>query len=894
VTIASGTRLGPYEILSAIGAGGMGEVYKATDTRLDRTVAIKVLPEHVAADLDLKQRFEREAKTLAALSHPHICPVFDVGSQNGIDFLVMEYLEGDTLEQRLKKGALPLDQALQTGIQIADALAAAHRAGIVHRDLKPGNVMLTKSGAKLLDFGLAKTGAPAVAGSLSMLPTTPPNLTAQGSILGTFQYMAPEQLEGQEADARTDIFAFGVVLYEMVTAKKAFEGKSQASLIAAILGAEPPTITTFVPAAPIELDRLVKACLIKESADRWQTAQDLVRELHWIRGTAGRARTSGTENGPFWRREWVLASAAIIAAVAFMGALVPAIAHWREPPTQESEMRFEVLTEPRFDDTVVISPDGRLLAFDGLADGKWQLWIRPLDSITARPIPGTDGAVYPFWSPDSGSLAFFAEGKLKRISISGGPAQTLASAPEPRGGTWGSDNTIVFAPVISGPLYRVPASGGDTASATRLQAGQVSHRFPYLLPDGRHVLYFTQSRGVADAMYVSALDGSLDKRLFDAASGAVYARPGILLFRRQQALVAQRFDPRQLSIVGDAFPVADVAGSGPNAGSIAASSSNSGTVVFRARTEQGGGRQLIWFDRSGRNLGVVGGTSLGPINVPDLSPAGDRVALHTTMNGNVDVWVIDVARGFRSRLTTDVQADQSPVWSPDGNQIIFSSARGGSFDLYRTSSLGDGSEELLLENPGTTTPTSWSSDGRSLLYSQLNPETGFDLYVLPLVGDRKPVVFANRPYDEENGQFSKDMRWIAYESNESGQFEVFVQSYPGPRGKWQISTDGGRSPRWREDGRELYYVTADGSLMGVPIRVSADGTEIESSSPVPLLRGQLRVTPRTTASRGNYAAASDGQRFLMTVPLAEAPTPITVILNWAAAFDGDAARRLAE
>ena len=885
MALGPGVRLGPYEVTALLGAGGMGRVYKAVDTRLDRTVAIKVLPDHVASDPQSQQRFEREAKSLAALSHSHICPVFDVGHQDGTDFLVMEFLDGETLEQRLARGAIPLGQALQVAIEIADALAAAHRVGIVHRDLKPGNIMLTRAGAKLLDFGLAKTHAPAAAGSLSMLPTTPPGLTQQGAILGTFQYMAPEQLEGHEADARTDIFAFGAIVYEMVTGKKAFDGKSQASLIAAILGADPPSLSTLVPVAPLELDRLVKACLAKEPAERWQTARDLIRELNWIRETAGRSRPSGSEVEPPWRRGWVIGGSAIVAALILAAALVPAIAHLREAPsTQPPEMRFEIVTEPRFDDTVVISPDGKLLAFDGLADNKWQLWVRPIDSLTARPIPGTDGAIYPFWSPDSRSLGFFADGKLKRISISGGPAQTLASAPEPRGGSWGPDGTIVFAPVLTGPLYGVPASGGETKAATSLQAGQVSHRFPSLLPDGRHVLYLTQTRGLADGVSISALDGSLDKRLVDAASGAVYASPGILLFRRQQALVAQRFDPQALTVVGDSFPVADVAGTGPNAGSIAASSSNSGTVVFRARTEQGGARQLIWFDRSGRNLGVVGAAALGTINVPDVSPAGDRVAVHMTTNGNIDVWVVDLARGFRSRLTTDAQADQSPVWSPDGSQIIFSSTRAGSFDLYRTSSLGNGPEELLLENPGTTTPTSWSSDGRSLLYSQLNAASGFDLYVLPLVGDRKPVVVANRTYDEENGQFSKDMRWIAYESNESGKFEVFVQPYPGGGAKWQISTNGGRAPRWRADGRELFYVTPDGTLMGVPLRVSADGSRIESSIPVPLVRGQISVTSRTTATRGQYAASPDGQRFLLVVPLAEAPAPITVILNWAAAL----------
>ena len=449
MALAPGTRLGPYEVLSALGAGGMGEVYKATDIRLSRTVAIKVLPEHVASNPDLKQRFEREAKTLAALSHPHICPIHDVGNQNGIDFLVMEYLDGETLEQRLKKGALPLDQALQIGIQIAEALAVAHRAGIVHRDLKPGNIMLTKSGAKLLDFGLAKAGAPPVAGSLSMLPTTPPNLTAQGTILGTFQYMAPEQLEGQEADARTDIFAFGAVLYEMVTGKKAFEGKSQASLIHSIMGVDPPPMYSLQPLTPPVLEHVVHCCLAKDADDRWQSASDVMRELKWIVETDAQLSTAAQSQAPaFRRRERIVwASALGFVMLIAAGAVVWMRAAAAVVPSPET--RLEITTPPTSDPiSFAISPDGRRLVLVASGDGQPRLWLRPLDATATQPLAGTEAASFPFWSPDSRSIAFFANGKLKRLDIGSGPPQVIADALAGRGRAWSDDGTILFCPPI--------------------------------------------------------------------------------------------------------------------------------------------------------------------------------------------------------------------------------------------------------------------------------------------------------------------------------------------------------------------------------------------------------------------------------------------------------------
>ncbi|MGE3843632.1 MAG: protein kinase [Vicinamibacterales bacterium] len=880
---APGVRIGAYEIVELLGEGGMGEVYKALDTRLDRSVAIKVLPEHLAADAELLQRFKREARALAALSHPHICQIYDVGSHNGVHYLVMEYVEGETLAQRLTQGALPLDRALPLAIQVADALDKAHRTGIVHRDLKPANVMLTKAGVKLLDFGLAKLAPQSESlgrGRLSEVSTGHAPLTGTGSILGTFHYMAPEQLDGGNVDARADIFSFGALVYEAITGRRAFEGASQASVIAAILERTPPPLSALMPVVPKALDRIITTCLAKDPDDRWQTARDVSRELRWLASgvTAPEAVPVAVRRAP--PRRGVLIAGIGLLTAALVAALVPAIAHWREVKVPAQEVRFRVDVAPRFDDTVVISPDGRMLAFDGIVDGKWQLWVRPLDSLEARPLNGTDGAIYPFWSPDSRSLGFFADGKLKRISVDGGPPQTLAAAPEPRGGTWGRDGVIVFAPSLSGGLARVPAAGGEVAAATTLRSGEISHRFPAFLPDGRHVLFLTAMSNAPSALFVGAVGDELHKRLFTSESTAIYSSNGYVLFRREGALVAQRFSLASLDVEGDPLPVSDRVGSGPNIGSVAVSASDSGAIVFRDREGQGGPRRLVWFDRTGRELGELPGELVGPVNSPDLSPDGQQVAFHTTFTANIDVFIANLARGTRSRLTTGVSADQFPIWSPDGRSIVFNSQRRGSFDLYRLPPGGDVEPEVLLENPGTTMPSSWSPDGRLILYTQLHSDTGFDVYALPLDGDRTPAAVAKRPHDEANAQLSKDMRWVAYESNESGRFEIVVQPFGGAGPKWQVSTDGGQAPRWRADGRELFYVTPDGTLMGVPMEPSSDGTSMQSGTAVPLVKGQVWVRANTTAARGQYAVTPDGLRFLAVVSNDEMPPAITVVLNW--------------
>ena len=761
MSLTPGTRLGPYELASLIGSGGMGEVYKARDTRLDRTVAIKVLPEALAADPQFRERFDREARTISSLNHPHICILHDVGHQDGTDYLVMEYLEGETLADRLKKGALPLDPAFRYAIEMADALDTAHRAGITHRDLKPGNIMLTKSGSKLLDFGLAKTGAtPASAlAGVSAAPTRE-GLTAQGAILGTFQYMAPEQLEGKDADARTDIFAFGAVVYEMLTGKKAFEGKSHASLIGAILKDTPPPISTIQPLTPPALDRVVKKCLAKEPDERWQSANDLRDEVKWIVEGAPAPTAITVTRGARSRERFAWIATALAVAVA--GAL--AVPYLRTPAAAP-EMRLEITT-PSTSSPVsfAISPDGRRLVFAASGEGQPRLWLRPLDMATAQPLSGTEGAIYPFWSPDSRSIGFFAEGKLKRLDVGGGLPQVLADA-SPRGGSWNADGVIVFTRTGLGPLFRVPGSGGEAVAVTRLSAGQGSHRFPHFLPGGRQFLFYAQGTVESHGIYLGSLDSPEAKRVMASDTAGAYAPNGWLLFVRAGTLLAQRFDLARGELTGDPITVADPVGteSGVNIGALSVSAA--GLVAYRS----GGSnrRQLAWFDRSGKLLGAMGPPDES-LSGPSLSPDGRRVAAHRTVQSNADIWLLDATR--TTRFTFDTGLDRFPVWSPDGSRIVFDSNRKGHRDLYQRPTSGAASEQLLIESPQDKFLPEWSPDGRFIIYASNDPKTAWDIWILPLQGDRKAFAFLKTSFNESSGVFSPDGRWVAYASNESGRY----------------------------------------------------------------------------------------------------------------------------
>jgi Tol biopolymer transport system component len=890
----------------------MGEVYKARDTRLDRIVAIKVLPEILAGDPQFRERFEREARAISQLTHPHICTLHDIGRQDLTDFLVMEYLEGETLAERLAKGALPLDQALTIAIQITSALDAAHRAGIVHRDLKPGNIMLTKAGAgatrqgsphaKLLDFGLAKASAPAVAGTgLSMLPTTPPGLTVQGAILGTFQYMAPEQLEGREADMRTDIFAFGAVLYEMLTGKKAFEGKSHASLIGAILKDEPPPISTVQPLSPAALDRVVRKCLAKDPETRWHSTHDLHDELTWIAEASSQVAlvAPAARRGSGGRVAWALGAMAVLA----IGALaIPATLYVRRPVSEPVVTRFDVVTPPTGDAfSFALSHDGRQLAFVANGERGRQLWLRPLDDVRAQPLPGTEGAEYPFWAPDGRAIGFFADGKLKRIDLmTGGTALVLADAAVGRGGTWNPDGVIVFAPGGSDPLMRVAATGGTAAPVTRSVALQGGHRWPQFLPDGRRFLFsITVGQPHTQGIYVGSLDGGEPTRVMPAETAGAFAAPGYLLLVSQGVLAAYPFDAVRATVVNQPMRVAQAVGTDDGAFHSAFSVSAAGVLAHRAGA--GSRRQLVWVDRAGRVDAIGPQDESGPAN-PDLAPDGQRVSVNRGVQGNFDVWLIEVGRGVPSRFTFDVAIDSGALWSPDGSHIVFRSARNGVYDLFEKPASSGADEHPLFVTSQSKAAQDWSRDGRFLLYSTQGPKTGSDLWALPLTGDRpspgsgrpesvegrKPFAVLQSSFDEIEGQFSPDGRWLAYASNESGRYEIYIRTFPDAGVKRQVSVAGGVQPRWKRDGHELFYVAPDTRLMAVPIRLAPDPHTLEAGAPVALFPTRLatggNVVGTGFLARPQYAVAPDG-RFLMNVAADEAVTsPITIVQNWTAAL----------
>ncbi len=877
MTIAAGTRLGPYEVVSPIGAGGMGEVYRARDTRLARDVAVKVLPSHLSSSEEMRQRFEREAKAISQLSHAHICALYDVGREGEIEYLVMEYLEGETLSDRLSKGPLPLEQTLRYGIEIADALDKAHRQGIVHRDLKPGNVMLTKSGVKLLDFGLAKAVAPVGGQSgATSLPTmaggTPQNLTEAGTILGTFQYMAPEQLEGKEADARSDIFSFGAVLYEMATGNKAFSGKSQASLIGSILRDDPPAISEVVPMTPPAFNRVVKTCLAKDPEDRFQTAHDVKLQLAWVAEGGSQA---GLPAPVVARRKNREKLAWAVAALALVAAGLAAWGYVRRAPAPALMARFDVAAPEDLTsiDMPRVSPDGRYIAFNATdASGKTRIWVRPLNALSARALEGTDGTTRPFWSPDSKFLAFFAEGKLKKVEVTGGPPQKICDAPTGADGSWSSEGVILFDGVTGDPIQRVSAAGGTPAVEVKPDPARKETQvaWPEFLPDGKHFLYMASGQKPEDNLYRIGSLGSKESRAVAPAQTLItYAPPGYLLFVRDKTLVAQRFDLSSLKTLGEPAPVAEKIGT-DSVGLARFSVSRNGVLAYRTGDS---GDRLLWLDRGGKELETAGGT--GEYGDPALSQKGDRLAFDVvdSRSGKLDIWVRDLVRGVNSRFTFSAGNNICPSWSPDGSKIVFSSDRGGTFGLFEKPASGQGEEKLLLKEEGRLIARDWSRDGKYIAYSRRGKE-GWDILALPTLGDRKSIPLAQSPFNENVPSFSPDGRFVAYQSNESGRAEIYVQTFPDPSGKWQVSTAGGVDATWRSDGREIFYRAPDQKLMAVEIQV---GESFQAGIPRALFSG--RVPPG--ASRNRYVAAADGQRFLFVSPLGrEAMTPTTVMLHW--------------
>jgi Tol biopolymer transport system component len=828
----------------------------------------------------------------------------------------MEYLEGETLARRLEKGALPVEQVLRYGMEVADALDKAHRRGVVHRDLKPGNIMLTpQRGAKVLDFGLAKSPpAPGVgAVAVSEAPTESAALTADGPIVGTFQYVSPEQLGGKEADTRSDIFSFGAVLYEMATGKMAFSGKTLYSVAAAILEREPESMAVVQPMTPPALQRLVKRCLVKDPEDRWQTAHDLAVELKWIAeagSQAGVAAPVVSRHKVRARVAWGVAVVSLVLAAAFAIAYIRQIAASRRAgPIRSHILPAENVTFA-FGGPVggaVLSPDGTRLVFPGRdASRRGALWVLPLDSFSARRLEGTEDASYPFWSPESRTIGFFAGGKLKRIDASGGPAQTICDAPLGRGGAWSERDVIVFAPGARSGLSRVPATGGMPAQITRphQSQGDFSHRWLTFLPDGRHLLFWGGNPLATSApnygIFLLALDSTEPKFLVQADSSALYAPPGYLLYLRDETLMAQRFDAGSLSLRGDAFPIAERVWStgGYRLGLFTVSR----TGLLAYETGQEVNSQFLWVDARGNKLGTAG--EPGSQTFPALSPDGGRLAyaMQDPQSNNVDIWVMDLARGVRTRFTFDAAADELPVWSPGGGRIVFGSNRKGHHDLYVKNASGAASEELLYESDGPKFPTDWSRDGRFIAFNSLDPKgkTNWDIWVLPLFGDRKPFPYLQTEFNEVAATFSPDGHWLAYQSNETGSYEVYVAPFPGgggappggltavkplgetgsgPQGgKWQVSQGGGVQPAWKRGGSSLFYLAPGAKLMEVSVKEK--GSAVEIGGPHQLFQIPLQwVGPFDRA----YTVAPNGQRFLVnTVQQGSASEPLTLITNWTA------------
>jgi eukaryotic-like serine/threonine-protein kinase len=874
VALLPSTRLGPYQVTASIGRGGMGEVYCARDTRLDRTVAIKVVGS-APATLDAAANLEREARAVAALNHPHVCALYDVGQEGGMAFLVMEHVHGETLSARLARGPLPVREVIRYGIQIGEALDHAHRHGVVHRDLKPANVMLTDRGVKVLDFGLATLRGSPIEIPLERTPVASQQLASETTLLGTVQYMAPERLEGAEADTSSDLFAFGAVIYEMATGRRPFESSSPAGVIAAILQSEPPAPSTLRPDLPKSVDWVVQKCLAKHRDARWRAAGDIVEVLRWIaRGPEEHTPAPASSR----RRLAAVATGSLLLVAAAVAALAPRLVRRVDPPPPFAFSIFppegggftptpSSVPTPQF----ALSPDGRRLTFvASVGHDAPQLWVRALDALNAEPIAGTQGADYPFWSPDSDAIGFFANGSLKRVDLRGGPPRVLAPASHGRGGAWSRSGAILFAPNTQSGLYRVSAAGGDATALNQPDPAlhQASYRWPQFLPDDRHYIYFVQSTSPeTHSIYLGDLDGSAPRKLVSSGLNAIFVAPDQLLFVSDGTLMASRFDWRNGRLVGQPSPIAaSVAGSSNF--SAAVSVSQSGLLAYASTAATS---ELVWMDRNGRRTEPLG----PPAEYADfrLSPDGHQLALSEVdaQTRHPDLRVLDLTRGAKLRLTSDEATDAAPVWSPDGKRIVFRSNPRGLHDLYETAANGSGSPSLLLRSEYAKYPTDWLPDGGGIVYHTFNRITGADIWIAAPDGSTQKVL-VQTPVDDMQGQVSPDGQWLAYTSLESGQAEVYIQSLVDPDTRWQISA-GGADPRWRRDGGELYYVSSDGWLTAVGFGNGAPGA--------PQRLFLVHVAPPLQPYMSNYNVTPDGERFLLKVPVRDVTsTPIHVLTNW--------------
>ena len=850
----------------------MGEVYKARDTRLDRTVALKVLPEHVSSDPEVRRRFEREARAISALSHPNICTLFDVGNENGQEYLVMEYLDGETLAGRLMRGPLPLEELMAYGMDIADALEKAHRQGIIHRDLKPGNIVITRSGAKLLDFGLAKWMPAGEKSILGRADDDTAPLTSQGTLLGTIPYMAPEQLEGKNVDTRTDIFAFGAILYEMATGVRAFSATSNASLIAAIMREEPPTASRLRSLTPHGLDQIIRTCLAKNPDERYQSAHDIKLALQMLR--------SGVEPlpvDPGRQRPWLLP--AIVSAVAVAAMLVAGAAVWVRPKAPPRQFRFGVhppagSTFPSLGEGggLALSQDGRQLVFEATTpDGRTYLWLRALDSETPELLEGTAGGEYPFWSPDGTSIAWFADGKLKRMTLPDGPPQTICDAPTGRGGSWSASGVIVFAPSSNGGLFRVSASGGVPEPATAPSKETYSHRWPAFIDEERFLFVAQSQRPSERGVFAGSLTSKETKRLLPAPASVAFAAPDDLFHVRDGVLVRQKLDRADLALGSEARPVADHIVYFVDRAYVPIAAGAGNTIAFR---RSGAARMRItWHGRDGRRIGAIG--ELGEFEGIALSPDGTRVAFgYFDVAESLNHVAIAPAQGGVPRRFTFARGNQySPVWSPDASQLAFSDDEAGVDTLTAKPLAGTGNERALIPKPPSSTyAQSWSPDGQHILYRAQDTKTGYDVWAVSL-GSGRAFPYLNAPSDESQATFSPDGQWVAYTSTESGRPEVYVQPFPATGAKWQVSVSGGEQPRWRRDGKELFYLAPDRSIMSVTIRVPG---AFDEKAPVALFQTTIPFGDINVSQA--YDVTANGERFVIAAPdPLSPPAPITVV-----------------
>jgi serine/threonine protein kinase len=915
MALTAGTRLGPYEIHSPLGAGGMGEVYRAKDTRLDRTVAIKVLPSHLSSDPELKQRMEREAKAISALQHANICTLHDIGSQDGTNFLVMEYLEGQTLAERLAKGTLPLDQVLKIGTEIALALEKAHQLGIIHRDLKPANIMLTKAGSKLMDFGLAKPGlgklglakaelpiAARVSGgftpstptmNLASLTSAASLLTQKGSIVGTFQYMAPELLQGAEADARSDLFSFGCVLYEMITGRRAFEGKSQLSVFTAILEKDPEPITATQPLFPRLLDRVVRACLAKDPAGRFQSAHDVALDLQWL---AESTQIDSASAKPFqhFNKSWIAGLAglllALVAVAGFAGY------RWANSSEQTVSLHAEIPAPDKFSiDTTgdtggmpVLSPQGEKIAFVAHSGESKLLWVRSLSSDAAQQLQGTAGASHPFWSPDGSYIGFFAGGKLMKIPAMGGPVAALADAPNARGGTWSANNVIVFAADFQGALMQVNAQGGTTSPATVLdKAKHTTHRWPWFLPDGKHFIFLATSHIGGDVkqngIYLASIDDT-ETHLITATDSAAQYASGYLLYRANTSLVAQAFDPQKGTLSGPAISLVNNLRDDVGVWRSIFAVSQNGLLIYQSGGTDSAKTHLVLFDRSGKVLAdydpqeatITNARTLLGVRDVRLSPDNKRVAF---ANGT-GIWTLDLERKTKTRITFDEQVVQEPAWSPDGRTLLFSvqlNSGGGAVEIRSKAADGSGPEKTLVATPDNYHSPGWSADGKYLTYLWGQGEKNVSLWIRPVNGDAKPVAVVQAPSSQSSlsaYRISPDGHWVAYVSDESGQIEVYLTSFPEGKGKWRVSANGAAFPAWNGNGKELFYKNLNDELFVCPVILKDSAVEV--GTPQHLFHA---ASPGLGES---FDVSTDGKRLMVNHSEEEAQVPLQLVTNWPA------------